>query len=1123
MPSYTSGYADARHAGPSSGPGWSASPRLQPGAAPAPGTGFAPRLEPRSPPGPALPLGQRFAPPPTIAHGAPGVRQMRPAEIGANGQPNDQQPANKKARLSEPTQPSGAVTTHGQLQPANLGAALAPLLNLQQVAASIPSAAAAPPAPPPSIKAKRVLKADDSSDEEDKPLSQRRVPQPTKAASKPAMVDCASSGTPFTVRGAGDPQFNGVYMPDGTQDGVSTWRKVGGSQMMNRNESAGWWYMCIDHRGNYYSVVSRSPTPPLSGWVLGSSGVSPAPSLAAGRSCVVITTSKRPDVRDTVLILSSQDTDSQPYIGQTGQIICDRGSGLPFRVRFSNGWRLWFREHEVQLCSVEAAAASVPAPAAVPSWLSGGVGEAQGRLQPLDFGADEFGASIAASLAPAAITPAPAVASTSQAQVHIDMTEEKATVSEPKSMPCMVLDGMIVAKIVIPGSKACPQCPVCSKKCAKPSSWCDHFHSKLSTGEDRHTQWMQENFPLFAALKTRFFNSTRTSDAEQALKEEIAARQLEIDQFSTWVRMAEEGGGIYDPSESPEARAGRLEHITAAAAEEERSLRELPSSAAQLEAQRKAEEASRKAKEELDAKMVAEHVDMLEAEDAEQDVHAAEHSDEGTQLRAKLGTEQQARLSLEASQKPKESHRSQKRGYVAQVKQAQAEVATLQAEVATLQAAARRTRDEAARRDAAASASAAAISGVDHVLDAEVFMRRFVAFRQYVEMLLHYMPTKTAKTKPWKLTVRRAQLCADVVEYFSPTNAKSKLFQRTEVTFVDTHGNLEEGVDQGGLTVELYSSFFREVLLQDFGLFEGVSDESSTSVGLLPSPSASPTSMENVGRLLCKCVLDDQPLGRGIGRFVFEFLADTHEQRVFRDAASALAALADFDPQLAYGWEQLLAQPERAAGLTFENFDPDADDDELPADELPAAVERAVLAGCRHKLLKTRERSLLALRAGFTESVDLRIQLGALSSSELLRMLRGNTELSSDELLGCFAWPDSQGASAATVAEAGFAAVDSDAPRFLREIIEDPSAETGLGSTERLHLLEWATALTALPCGGLKEPILLRHFEGANDDDLPNVHTCTHEIHLPSYTSREQLRRKLLKAVEHRHDGFNIE
>ena len=76
---------------------------------------------------------------------------------------------------------------------------------------------------------------------------------------------------------------------------------------------------------------------------------------------------------------------------------------------------------------------------------------------------------------------------------------------------------------------------------------------------------------------------------------------------------------------------------------------------------------------------------------------------------------------------------------------------------------------------------------------------------------------------------------------------------------------------------------------------------------------------------------------------------------------------------------------------------------------------------------------------------------------------------------------------------------------------------------ERMGVLEWATALTALPCGGLKDPIKLRFWAEAEAGDLPLVHTCSHEVHLPAYTSRELLRAKLLQAVAHRHDGFNME
>ena len=94
----------------------------------------------------------------------------------------------------------------------------------------------------------------------------------------------------------------------------------------------------------------------------------------------------------------------------------------------------------------------------------------------------------------------------------------------------------------------------------------------------------------------------------------------------------------------------------------------------------------------------------------------------------------------------------------------------------------------------------------------------------------------------------------------------------------------------------------------------------------------------------------------------------------------------------------------------------------------------------------------------------------------------------------------------------------------LHESVEEQLERQLLrGEEERLHVLEWATALASLPCGGLKDPITLKLWEGRDDNDLPNVHTCTAEVHLPAYSSRSVLRAKLLQAVEHRHDGFNIE
>ena len=73
----------------------------------------------------------------------------------------------------------------------------------------------------------------------------------------------------------------------------------------------------------------------------------------------------------------------------------------------------------------------------------------------------------------------------------------------------------------------------------------------------------------------------------------------------------------------------------------------------------------------------------------------------------------------------------------------------------------------------------------------------------------------------------------------------------------------------------------------------------------------------------------------------------------------------------------------------------------------------------------------------------------------------------------------------------------------------------------RLQLFQWCTALGALPFGGLRDnKINLRLYEGSDDATLPETHTCTHELHLPGYSSPEQLRDRLLLALSHIDDGF---
>ena len=66
----------------------------------------------------------------------------------------------------------------------------------------------------------------------------------------------------------------------------------------------------------------------------------------------------------------------------------------------------------------------------------------------------------------------------------------------------------------------------------------------------------------------------------------------------------------------------------------------------------------------------------------------------------------------------------------------------------------------------------------------------------------------------------------------------------------------------------------------------------------------------------------------------------------------------------------------QVSGLTLQQFDEALGDADVPVTADAFAV--AIIAGCRHRLLTARESSLRALREGFVEHVDLRLQLGAL-------------------------------------------------------------------------------------------------------------------------------------------------
>ena len=112
-----------------------------------------------------------------------------------------------------------------------------------------------------------------------------------------------------------------------------------------------------------------------------------------------------------------------------------------------------------------------------------------------------------------------------------------------------------------------------------------------------------------------------------------------------------------------------------------------------------------------------------------------------------------------------------------------------------------------------------------------------------------------ATSKPWKLKIRRPpHLCSDVLSAFravyeEPKKRRALLFSNTVVTFIDQWDVAEEGDDLGGLTSEMYSEFWAEVLRPEAGLFEQAADRSG---GYLPLASAPVEQLEAIGLVLVK-------------------------------------------------------------------------------------------------------------------------------------------------------------------------------------------------------------------------------------------------------------------------------
>jgi len=357
---------------------------------------------------------------------------------------------------------------------------------------------------------------------------------------------------------------------------------------------------------------------------------------------------------------------------------------------------------------------------------------------------------------------------------------------------------------------------------------------------------------------------------------------------------------------------------------------------------------------------------------------------------------------------------------------------------------------------------------------------------------------------------------------------RQDLFRPTEVSF-----EAESGVDMagdGGLSQDMYGSFWRAVISKDLGLFENADSA-------LPACDASEERLELVGLFLCKSIIDEKLIGRGLCPFLFEFLLDETSRtfdasKPMREQVSlALNALAEFDPVKAKNFRDVLNAFRSGSALEvgFDLFtigqfvlgDPDG---ERPV--TTQNIEETIVKGCREILWMTREKPLLALRKGFStrevitkEPIDLATILRPFTTPDLMVLVQGRGIDGTELVTSCIEWPES---SAQARLNANFPD-GSTTPRLLKALLSD-------GNVSAADFLRWSTGRREVPFGGLAategQRIKLRYNDCtviAADESkwpLPQARTCVHTVTLANFTNRDVLLDKLRMAIEHIEEGF---
>eukprot|EP00474_Spongospora_subterranea_P000709 CRZ01167.1 hypothetical protein [Spongospora subterranea] len=286
-----------------------------------------------------------------------------------------------------------------------------------------------------------------------------------------------------------------------------------------------------------------------------------------------------------------------------------------------------------------------------------------------------------------------------------------------------------------------------------------------------------------------------------------------------------------------------------------------------------------------------------------------------------------------------------------------------------------------------------------------------------------------------------------------------------------------QGIDQGGLTADLFTEFFLKIVQPSENLFESAPEEDCPANGpsYLPNPQNFSLSFyAAVGKAMCKTLIDGRVVPLTFSTAIMKF---------FLDIDPDLSDLYDYDRTMANSFRNMMlasTTPQRSLDVQID----------MP---LPCNRRSYVHEKIKQFLIERRRPQLEALRTGFFTLTGLREQCARLAPEDLRVLICGVNTIDATTLLKEIVFED--------------AWADSVTPIMMVDVLKT------CPERDLRRFLRLCTSLSCLPIGGLQRKITIRKVSGL--DRLPVGHTCFHTLDMPDYADEDVVRIKLQIVLSH--------